>query len=193
MASLPVYYFPSVIRGAQLHYAHQNQGNPDGSVSFVGPFGMHPVAAARMGLSPSDCLDSIKAFHSVETLWLDYFCTFKDSSAADLAIIYGGAYVNKLGNKGWAQEIQRIEIAKQDIHSSFRASYPYTDVKEVLTTEDQGPNLAAIPKFETYTVKAGDSLWKIHQKFPQYALTALMEANGGRETIYVGQKLQISL
>jgi LysM repeat protein len=53
--------------------------------------------------------------------------------------------------------------------------------------------LSSIPRYERYTVQPGDSLWKIHQKYPQNTLASLIAANGGKETIYVGQVLHIPL
>ena len=37
-ASQPIYYFPSLIRGTQLMWQHEQIGTPNGAVQFIGPF-----------------------------------------------------------------------------------------------------------------------------------------------------------
>lgn len=194
-ASQPLYFYPSLIRGYQLLWQHEAQGSPNAEIHFVGPFGLHPVAAARFGWEREACLDSAKAFHLAETLWLDYYCAMGDSAQADLALVYGPAHVKRWTDDQLATTKQKLEADKTNPSASPRASYavppPPPPVEK--PAPEEAPNLAAIPKFTTYKVQPGDSLWKIHQKFPQHSLAKLIEANGGKEAIYIGQILQIPL
>ena len=194
-ASQPLYYYPSLIRGYQLLWQHEVQGSPNAEIAFVGPFGLHPVAAARFGWDAEACLDSAKAFHLAETLWLDYYCALGDSAQADLALVYGPASVKRWSETQLASTRRQLESDKAQPNSSRHARYavppPPPPVEKA--TSEEAPNLAAIPKFTTYKVQPGDSLWKIHQKFPQHSLAKLIEANGGKEAIYIGQILQIPL
>ncbi len=192
-ASQPLYYYPSLIRGYQLLWQHESQGTPNAEVAFVGPFGLHPIAPARFGWESAACLDSAKAFHLAETLWLEYYCELGDSAQADFALVYGPAYVQRWTALELTNSTAQLESAKKNPASGLRAVYarPKGSVEAALSQE--APNLAAIPTYTTYKVQPGDSLWKIHQKFPQHSLAQLLEANGGRETIHVGQILQIPL
>ncbi|NCZ94445.1 MAG: LysM peptidoglycan-binding domain-containing protein [Flavobacteriia bacterium] len=193
-AAQPIYYFPSLIRGSQLLWQHEQAGSPNAAVHFVGPFGLHPVAVAKFGYPMEAYQDSALAFHLAEHLWLEYYCALGDSSQADLALVMGPAFVRQQGVEEVSGAIRALEGAKKDpqagLHARFVAS---SSTSTASATPSQGPHLGAIPRYEHYTVQPGDSLWKIHQKFPQHSLASLVEANGGRETIYVGQVLHIPL
>lgn len=192
-AGLPLYYFPGVIRGEQLLWHHQMQDRPDAKVQFMGPFGLHPLASARFGWSEVACLDSAQAFHLAETIWLDYYCTFADSAIADLALVVGPIHVNRMEPSERNAYAKRLQAVKQNPKLGLVAVYHPRGSTGDGPLEEARPNLADIPKFTSYKVQPGDSLWKIHQKFPQHSMAQLMEANGGKETIYAGQILQIPL
>ena len=190
-ASQPIYYFPSLIRGTQLMWQHEQIGTPNGAVQFIGPFGLHPVAVAKFGYPPEAYQDSALAFHVAEHLWLDYYCALGDSSKADLALVVGPAFVRQQQNHRLTQTITALENAKLHPAMGLRARFvPSPHEAEV---HSLGPDLSSIPRYERYTVQPGDSLWKIHQKYPQNTLASLIAANGGKETIYVGQVLHIPL
>lgn len=186
----PIYYYPSLIRGTQMLWQHGQEGNPNSAVQFVGPYGLHPVAVAKFGYPVEAFQDSALSFHVAEHLWLDYYCVMGDSALADLALMLGPAYVRRQNETELALQCLTVEQAKSNPSLAIRASY---DSPISAQKREEGPNLASIPQFERYTVRPGDSLWKIHQRFPQHSLASLIEANGGKETIYVGQILQIPL
>ena len=190
-ASEPIYYHPSLIRGFQKEWLAKELGTPNASVELIGPFGIHAIAPIRIGWEPFDCLDSAHGFSMAETLWLDYYCAFKDSTLADLSLIYGPATVQRMPSEERERTSSELEWSKSSPKSQWREKYRpvvSTSAKEVV---GDPLDLAHIPKFTSYTVKAGDSLWRIHQKMPQFTIKQLMEANGGKERIYVGQVLQI--
>ncbi len=190
-AAQPIYYYPSLIRGTQLMWQHEHAGTPNAAVQFVGPYGLHPVAVAKFGYPAEAYQDSTLAFHLAEHLWLDYYCSSGDSAQADLALILGPAYVHQQDHHAVMTTMTALAEAKKHRSSGLRAGF--VPIRNVPSAPEKGLDLGAIPRFERYIVKAGDSLWKIHQKFPQHSLASLVEANGGKETIYVGQVLQIPL
>jgi hypothetical protein len=193
VASQPLYYYPSLIRGYQLLWQHDAAGSPNGAISFVGPFGLHPIAPARFGWDRESCMDSAQAFHLAETLWLEYFCELGDSTQADFALVYGPAHVQRWSMVELSHSKIQLEAAKKNPASGLRAAYAEPTLPALEIAESTVTDLGAIPKYTAYKVQPGDSLWKIHQKFPQHSLAQLLEANGGRETIHVGQILQIPL
>jgi len=190
-ASQPIYYFPGVIRGLQQEWQAKKAGTPDAAIHFIGPFGLHVAAQARFGWETSVCLDSAQAFHCAERLWLEYFCILEDSAHADLAMVYGPAYVTKLSEEDC--EISCVQLANCKANPSERfpnlAPWDKSIMEErILVSQD---DLGQIPHYTTYKVVSGDSIWKIHQKLPQFSIRQLIEANGGKEMIYVGQVLEI--
>ncbi|HHG83835.1 MAG TPA: LysM peptidoglycan-binding domain-containing protein, partial [Bacteroidetes bacterium] len=59
-------------------------------------------------------------------------------------------------------------------------------------TRRQGPNKEANARtYKTYTVKKGDSLWKISQQFPGISAEDIMNLNQIDEAIHPGMKLKI--
>jgi len=193
-ASQPVFYFPSVIRGCQEAWQSSEKHNPNGVVRFIGPFGLHPLAAAKYGWDEKSCLDSAKAFHLAQTLWLDYLCSFKDSALADMALVYGPAEVVRSSNEIRLGATGRIEEAKGNSSSEFRALYtPRSFPSYVVIQLDAEPPVQKKASVWTYKVKKGDSLWKIHRKYPHISLEQLLKANGGKEGLQIGQTLRVRL
>jgi len=190
-ASQPIYYFPDVIRGLQQEWQVKKAGTPDAAIHFIGPFGLHVAAQARFGWETSACLDSAQAFHCAERLWLEYFCILGDSVHADLAMVYGPAYVTKLSEEDCERSCVQLANCKANPAKRFPNLAPWKKPLDEEPTLVSQEDLGQIPRYTTYTVVSGDSIWKIHQKLPQFSIRKLLEANGGKEMIYVGQVLEI--
>ncbi len=195
-AEPPIYFFPDLIRTEQIIWQQKNFDRPDGHVRFMGLFGLHPSAIAKYGFNYED-LDSVKGFSVAQTLWLEYMCQFNDSSKADIALIYGPSILRTMtvGELNLAQ----ARIKRRKGYDNLSANLGELEeccgdisLSQIKTNESI-IRLSEIPRFTTYKVKKGDSLWKIRKGYPNLSLDELIRINRGTDAIYPGQLLNIPL
>jgi hypothetical protein len=195
-AEPPIYFFPDLIRTEQIIWQQKNFDRPDGHVRFMGLFGLHPSAIAKYGFNYED-LDSVRGFSVAQSLWLDYMCQFNDSSYADIALIYGPSILRTMtvGELNLAQaRIKRRKGYDNLSENLGELEECCGDISLSKTkTNESTIRLSEIPRFTTYKVKKGDSLWKIRKGYPNLSLDELIRINRGTDVIYPGQLLNIPL
>ena len=184
----PIYFFPDLIRFEQTIWQQENFNRPDGHVRFTGDFGLHPIAMAKFGLNVNN-IDSLNSFSAAQTLWLDYFCEFKDSSKADIALIYGPSIMRSMSKEEFHFSQARIKKYKVTQDYSLNdccknSIVSFVELEPVILLSD-------IPRFHAYQVKKGDSLWRIRKNYPMVSIDDLIRINRGTDVIYPGQILNI--
>lgn len=179
-ASVPIYLDTQTLQTLRAYLIHDDV--PRHSI-----YGLH--TASLMRYAGKIEADSSTCFAVAQTLWLDYYCEFKDSLAANMAFLHSPSHVRREGvisAKAWNA------IKEEAILVGGLQGEDHRDVAEI-PPSSEAVDLADIPLYVHYEVKSGDSLWKIQRRFPHMHLDALIQANQGKETIYPGQILMIPL
>ena len=126
-----------------------------------------------------------------QTLWLDYYCLFGDSSCADLALIDSP-------RAAWSRSAPWSLPPRADELPRGRPSYvphplapaaakPAVAVADSTAVKPVKIDAARQPT--RITVRAGDSLYRILGRYPGLTIEELYRANKGSDRIYPGQIL----
>ena len=175
----PIYLSPAVLRALQ---SEQNS-----SVPRVGLFGLSQPVASRFGWDRVQ-QDSSYAFGVAQTLWLDYYCLFGDSSCADLALIDSP-------RAAWSRSAPWSLPPRANELPRARPSYvPHplarTSARPAVAVADSASVKPAPERQPTrITVRSGDSLYRILGRYPGLTIEELYRANKGSDRIYPGQIL----
>jgi len=184
----PIYMNSNAIRSLQVQSGSK--------VPRLGLFGLSQPAAARFGWDRVQN-DSAFAFDAAKTLWLDYYCLFGDSLAADWALVDSPREVLRRKDlKPWNLiPMQNAPRTQPLLPLAFGGSLrlPAIVPDGTVGSPALSPNLPNVikPSEIRIIVRSGDNFGILQRRHPGINLKELYGANRGSDRIYPGQVLII--